>query len=421
MVFALKKGEVDAAQDVPAAAFKDLENDEGHRRRAGPAGGLRGARVNKYAGKPPRDAKKFGSPNPALKDLRFRQAIAHAIDKQTLVSRAYGGIGTPADAIEPVRQPRVDAEDLRVAALRLRPRQGQADPRRGGLQGHERRTASATCRRRQRHRPPLPRPLRVDLLEADRAVRHRLAEADRHRHEDPVVNDTQLTAIIGKGDYDMFAWGWTPFVDPDPELSYFQCDQVSKDAKDPTNYYNDANWCDPVYDALYKRQHVELDHAKRRRTLVHQMLTRFYRSAGYDVLSYSPDLQAYRTDRFTGWLHQPAKIGPVMFSNTSPTYANLKPVKPSKSGLRARLAGRELRRRFSLLAVGRGCSRGARRSAASPRLSGGAARVAGEPALRRRQGPRLARDVRLRRRLQLLPLPRRRGRPGRRRSSAAAT
>ena len=34
-------------------------------------------------------------------------------------------------------------------------------------------------------------------------------------------DDTQLTPIIGKGEYDLFIWGWTPFVDPDPMLSYF--------------------------------------------------------------------------------------------------------------------------------------------------------------------------------------------------------
>ena len=28
------------------------------------------------------------------------------------------------------------------------------------------------------------------------------------------------------------------------------------------------------------------------------------------MLAYSPDLQAYRTDRFTGWVRQPADIGP---------------------------------------------------------------------------------------------------------------
>ena len=119
--------------------------------------------------------------------------------------------------------------------------------------------------------------------------------------------------------------GWTPFVDPDPMLSYFTCGQVSKDPKDPANYYNDANWCDPQYDALYRQQKVELDKAKRV-DLAHQMLTRFYESAVYDVLYTDPELQAYRKNRFTGWIRQPEKTGPVLFSNTSPTYARLKPV-----------------------------------------------------------------------------------------------
>jgi peptide/nickel transport system substrate-binding protein len=136
--------------------------------------------------------------------------------------------------------------------------------------------------------------------------------------------------LIGKGDYDMFSWGWTPFVDPDPMLSYFTCSQVAHDPKDPTNYYNDANWCDHTYDKLYKEQKVELNHAKRVQ-LVHQMLLRFHNSATYDVLYTYPDLQAYRKGRFTGWIRQPAGDGPVLFSNTSPTYASLKPVSASTS------------------------------------------------------------------------------------------
>ena len=146
-----------------------------------------------------------------------------------------------------------------------------------------------------------------------------------------VYSDNQLIPVIGKGDYDMFVWGWTPFVDPDPELSYFQCNQIAQDPKDPTNYYNDANYCDPTYDKLYKAQRVELD-PKKRMQIVHQMLTRFYRSAVYDALVYEPDLDAYRTNRFTGWLRQPEPNGPVVFSNTSPSYANLTPVAGSGGG-----------------------------------------------------------------------------------------
>jgi peptide/nickel transport system substrate-binding protein len=61
-------------------------------------------------------------------------------------------------------------------------------------------------------------------------------------------------------------------------------------------------------------------------SIVHDMLTRFYKSAGYIVLDTTPDLQAYRTDRFAGWVRQPAEIGPVLFSNSSPSYWNLTPI-----------------------------------------------------------------------------------------------
>ena len=53
------------------------------------------------------------------------------------------------------------------------------------------------------------------------------------------------------------------------------------------------------------------------------MLRLFNTEATYLVLSFDPELQAYRTDRFEGWLQQPADVGPVLFTNTSPTYANL--------------------------------------------------------------------------------------------------
>jgi peptide/nickel transport system substrate-binding protein len=138
-------------------------------------------------------------------------------------------------------------------------------------------------------------------------------------------DDGRLIEVAGKGDFDLYVWGWTPFVDPDPMLSYFTCGQVSVDASDFSNYYNDTGVCDPEYDRLYERQNRELE-LEQRRAIVHDMLTRFYRTAAYVVLATSPDLQAYRTDRFEGWVRQPAEIGPVLFSNSSPSYWSLKPL-----------------------------------------------------------------------------------------------
>jgi peptide/nickel transport system substrate-binding protein len=136
-------------------------------------------------------------------------------------------------------------------------------------------------------------------------------------------DQTQLTDVIASGEYDMFVWGWTPFVDPDPMLSYFTCAQVTTDPASAG--YNDANWCSEEYDKLYEQQNQELDRDKRIE-IVHQMLTLFHNESTYVVLYHDADTQAYRTDRFTGWVQQPKDTGPVLFSNTSPSYWSLAPI-----------------------------------------------------------------------------------------------
>jgi peptide/nickel transport system substrate-binding protein len=73
---------------------------------------------------------------------------------------------------------------------------------------------------------------------------------------------------------------------------------------------------------MYQQQKVELDSGKRH-DIVHDMLKLFNTEATYLVLLQDADMQAYRTDRFEGWLQQPSDTGPVVFTNTSPSYANL--------------------------------------------------------------------------------------------------
>ena len=50
------------------------------------------------------------------------------------------------------------------------------------------------------------------------------------------------------------------------------------------------------------------------------------------MLYTEPELQAYRKGRFEGFVQQPAKIGPVIYQQTSPTYAVLKPASASSGG-----------------------------------------------------------------------------------------
>ena len=77
------------------------------------------------------------------------QAIAHAIDKQTLVDRVYVGLGSAGDDRQPVAEPGVDPGAHRGGAVRVRPREGEPDPRRRGLRGHRRRRHPRDARRRR--------------------------------------------------------------------------------------------------------------------------------------------------------------------------------------------------------------------------------------------------------------------------------
>jgi peptide/nickel transport system substrate-binding protein len=322
MVAALRRSEVDAVENVPDGSFKQLSNEPNIQTIVGQQGGADELALNAGAG--------LKKPMPALLDPRVRQAIAYSVDKKTIVSRVLDGLAVPATTMSPSANPQWRPEippaqqyTFNLAkANQILDAAGYKDTNGDGIREMPGGGQPLRLRYAVRSDSPIAGPIAQFITGNLRKIG--IATTQK------VYNDDQLTEVIGKGDYDLFVWGWTPFVDPDPMLSYFTCANVSHDPKDPTNYFNDASWCDKTYDGLYKQQNVELNLAKRR-AIVDQMLTRFYRSAAYDVLYYQGDLQAYRKDRFTGFIRQPAGTGPVLFTNSSQSYANLKPVTASAS------------------------------------------------------------------------------------------
>lgn len=322
MVAALESGEIDAAHDIPSESFERLSTTEGIVALEGEQGGFSEISVN--GGRPEANrVEGIGNGHPALSDIEFRKAIAHAIDRQTLIDRVNAGLGRPGLTMSPSASPEWIPEipedeqftfDLERAKEILETA-GYTDGNGNGIREYEGDDITLDYYILSDSQTAAPNSEFITGWLEEIGIGTSVK----------VVNGSRLTEIIGKGDYDLFQWGWTPFVDPDPMLSYFTCDQLSSDPDDPTNYYNDANWCDPSYDADYKAQNQELDREKRIE-IVHRMLRTFYDSATYNVTTYEGDLQAYRTDRFEGWLRQPAEIGPVLFSNSSPTYANLTPI-----------------------------------------------------------------------------------------------
>lgn len=315
MVAALRAGEIDAADNLTAAAFDDLGGAADIEPVAGQQGGFSELAMNGMAGG-------IGDGHPALADLDVRHAIAMAIDKSVIVDRVLAGHGIVGGAMpvspDPGWTPEIPEEDRYdydpVAANELLDAGGYADTDGDGVREMPGGGQPLVLRYAERSESSVAASIRE-------YVTGWLAEIGIGT-EVSVYDDGQLGEVVASGEYDLFVWGWSPYVDPDPLLSYFTCAQVTTDVSEIG--WNDANWCDPEYDELYERQHVELD-VDARRAIVHEMLALMYERGTYVVLFEETNLQAYRTDRFDGWVRQPAGLGPVLFTNSSATYAALVP------------------------------------------------------------------------------------------------
>ena len=312
MVAALQKGEIDAAHNFGAEGAEVLKDDPEIEVVVGLQGGFTELALNGGEGG-------LGDGHPALQDTVVRQAIYQAIDRQAIFDGVSLGLGAVGTTLSPSADtswiPDLGDENWAydpAAANALLDEAGYVDADGDGVRDMPDGSRSLTFRDVERSESENADSIREFVVEYLDAIGIEL--------DVQVMDDTQLYDAQIAGEYDMFVWGWTPFVDPDPMLSYFTCAQVTTDVE--AAGYNDANWCSAEYDELYAQQNVELDPAKRRE-IVGQMLKLFNRESTYLVLLMDPDLQAYRTDRFEGWLRQPADVGPTLFTNSSPTYANL--------------------------------------------------------------------------------------------------
>ena len=309
MVAALQQGELDAAQSIPASSWDALEADENIELVAGQQGGFDEIAINGGAAE--------GQPHPALLDIEVRRAIAHAIDRPAVIEDLYFGLASPLETISPSADPKwmpEIPEDDRfdydpALANQILDDAGYLDTDGDGV----------------REMPDGTNPIVIrHAVNTDGDLAGSIGDLMVGWMEEIGIGVTlesyaadALFGVLVDGTYDTFYWGWVPFVDPDPMLSYFTEAEIGN--------YNDANWFDPAYDALYTEQNQEVD-PDRRVEIVHEMLTIFHDAAVYIPMYIAPDLQAYRTDTFEGWVKQPAEIGPVIYNNTSPSYVQLTPI-----------------------------------------------------------------------------------------------
>ena len=237
---------------------------------------------------------------PALHDHVVREAIAMAIDKQAISDKVYQGTATPGDTIvRPASAfwhldiPAEDEIPFDIAgANELLDGAGYADTDDDGT----------------REDPRTGEPLELLIpasqdttgaVEAGELIVGYLQQIGIAVDLRPVT-DAKMNDYWGAGNFDAYIWYWSGDPDPNYQLFVFTSDQCGS--------WSDGCWKDPEFDALYEEQRTVFDRDDRQ-AVVWEAQQRAYEQIPSVVLAYPGWLQAYRSDRFAGWVPAPGANG----------------------------------------------------------------------------------------------------------------
>ena len=239
--------------------------------------------------------KEFGTGHEALKDKKVRQAIRAGIDIDTLREQVMQDYAQPATSFVPSvyekwalpeDNPVVTGFDVERAKKLLDDAGWKA-----GSDGIREKDGEKLSLR--------------FLADADATIEQNTAKFLKPWMKDIGIelkneaSDADTTSeLTTKGDYDMYYSGWSLGPDPDYQLFINTC--ASRPDAEGNGGTSQDGYCNKKFDKLYQQQHVELDEDKRA-DLVHQALALHYDDAASVTLWYQNQLEAFRSDRFTGF------------------------------------------------------------------------------------------------------------------------
>ena len=326
MAQALKKGEIDFAEALETNVFKSLSGQPNITAVRSAAFYFHEMAFN--TGAALADGTPIGDGNPLLKDKRLRVALQYSVDRKALVDKVLGGDGTVADTIIPPAFPEFHLTPTDpftydpAKAKQLLDDAGYkvgADGIRQDAQGHRLsfrlfgRASSPTSEKAVQF---LKGYLSAVGVEANVSI----------------ISEDALTEKIGQGNYDLFEWDWGVEPDPNYQLSTFLCSSRSyKESNAILPGLSDSFYCNKQYDALYDQQSVDTDETSRAAT-VKQMEQMLYDDAPYLLTYYEDSHEAYRSDRFTGFVPQPETNGSLLFQYGYWSLASMHPVTTAQAG-----------------------------------------------------------------------------------------
>jgi peptide/nickel transport system substrate-binding protein len=301
LVQALLTGQVDMITEMPNTALPTLQADPNIGIASGSplAPGVSDIIFNLTNEDtcPPDDGVCSG--HPALRDRNVRLALSHATDKQKIIDVVLLGFGTPGTTLIPdglgvwYNDAIVDYEFNVDLANQILDDAGYLDTNGDSV----------------REMPDGSQPLHFRLnWPNDSTTAPREAELLAEMWAQVGVSlelqaldpDTLTAVCCPTFDFDIIIWGWGSDPDPGFLLSVMTTDEI------PTGT-SETGYSNPDYDALYVQQATELD-LQTRIDLVHQMQQIVFDDIVYLIPFYEVSVQAYRTDRFTGWITDQAKL-----------------------------------------------------------------------------------------------------------------
>lgn len=302
MVQALVTGQVDMINHMPATAVPTLRNNKDVTVVIGQpnAPEVRDIFFNQVTPENcPKDDGGKCTGHPALLDRNVRLALAHATDKQNIIDVAMLGLASPGRTLVPDGMGdwyNSSLEDYAfdiAKANQILDEAGYKDSDGDGV----------------REMPDGSKPLDFRLNWPNNVVEApRMADllADSWKQigvklQPQVLDPDALTNVCCPAfDYDIIIWGWSFSVDPDYPLTIYRTSDIATGN-------NESGYSNPKFDELYEQQLHELDREKRRQ-IVWEAQKLVFDDVVYIIPFYQQKVQAFRNDRFKGWITDQPKV-----------------------------------------------------------------------------------------------------------------
>ena len=281
MVQALLAGEIDVVDDVPSTAIQTLQDTANVEVPIMGSTTIDELIINSHEN---------GTQPESIWDPVVRLAMAYGIDKQQIINVAYLG---HADALGPVVPASMgmwhnsDIEDIPfdpAQGNQVLEDAGYVDSDGDGIREYSDGS-----------------PLEYRFYGTDDATVARIMEiiADGLGQvgisaEPTLMDEDSLIALYPAFDFDLVYWGWGLDPDPDFAMLIFTCDQRDEGG------WSDSGYCDEKFEEMYIEQGITVD-KEARRDLIWKMQEQLFEDRPYILLTNAKNIQAFRSDRFTGF------------------------------------------------------------------------------------------------------------------------